>query len=285
MELLEKIQPLYTVYYYTDFLYRVVKFKRNRGGVPLPSEQSGYETPERFSQSYSRSRSKVLQYALCNKWDYFITITVSDAHFDRYDLPSIKAALSRWFIEYRRQYGHIAYLLVAEQHKDSAWHFHGFISGIAPEHVTQFVVGIHPYKLIKAGYVNFPLLAADFGFVSMGALKNPTAAGFYVTKYITKGMSADYYQHCYLHSRGLKVALPVADCYYYNSALEECLSFETDFCSCGWAKDKDFTFPLNYEPREFDDDFFSLKPMPELPPFPEFSGDFEFEQMCLFSSL
>lgn len=255
MQVSDKILPLYTVYYYTDFLYRVVKFKCCRDGLALrdPAE----EPQERFLQSYSRSRSKVLQYALCNDWDYFITITVNPEKFDRWQLNDIYHELYEFFRCYRSMYGHLSYLLVPERHEDGAWHFHGLVSGILSGHLSPFLPGIHPQKLIRAGYVNFGLLADVIGFVSLSCLHDPVAAGFYITKYITKEHAHDdFYQHLYYHSQGLKTARPVADCYINNSFLDDCLSFENEFLGCGWAKlkDSDFTFPLGFdgcEPRDF----------------------------------
>ena len=257
MQVSNRILPLYTVYYYTDFLYRVVKFKRSRDGLAL--REPNQESQERFLQSYSRSRSKVLQYSLCNKWDYFITITVNPDWFDRWNLDDIYSSIYDFFRMYRSRYGPISYLLVPERHEDGAWHFHGFICGILDCHLSSFIPGIHPQKLIRAGYLNFGMLADVIGFVSLSELRDPVAAGFYITKYITKEHAHDdFYQHLYYHSQGLKTARPVADCYTSNVALDDCLSFESDFVSCGWAwlKESDFTFPLTLdgcEPRDFED--------------------------------
>lgn len=241
----ESIQPLYTVYYYTDFLYRIVKFKRSSLGFAVRDQK---EEPEgRFSQSYSRSRSMVLQYALCNHWDYFITITVSPENFDRYDLDGIYRQLYVFFRLYGQAHGKISYLLVPECHKDGAWHFHGFVSGVLPSSLSQFVPGIHPQKLIDAGYLNWGALAAFIGYVSLSPVKNPVGAGFYLVKYITKEHAHDaFYQHLYYHSQGLKTACPVSDCYSHNSYLDSFLTCESDFCSSGWVKlnKPDFTFPF-----------------------------------------
>nr|WP_326171392.1 hypothetical protein [uncultured Oscillibacter sp.] len=256
MQVSEKILPLYTVYYYTDFLYRVVKFKRCRDGLALHDLEQ--EPQERFLQSYSRSRSKVLQYALCNEWDYYVTITVDPKRFDRWDLDVIWEYLCRFFRFYSRNYSRLSYLLVPERHKDGAWHFHGFLAGVLDSHLFPFVPGLHPQKLIDAGYVNFPALGQVIGYVSLGKIQDPVKAGFYVTKYITKEHAHDdFYQHLYYHSQGLKSARPVADCYTSNFALDDCLTFESDFVCCGWArlKSSDFTFPFDLdgcEPREFE---------------------------------
>lgn len=264
MEVLEKIQPLYTVYYYTDFLYRVVKFKRAADGIRVRDREEDECSLDKFSQSYCRARSMVLQYSLCNKWDYFITITVNPERFNRWGLDEIYKYMSQWFRDYYKKYGcKIRYVLVPEHHKDGAWHFHGLISGISPSHITSFVPGIHPQKLIAAGYKNFSRLAHSVGYVSLSELRNPVGAAFYVTKYITKDHArSGFYEHLYYCSRGLSTARAVADCYTYEPTLENSLEFDCDFCACGWVRDVDFSFAMldSFEPRSFD----SFVPVPEV---------------------
>lgn len=253
MEVLEKIHPLYTVYWYTDFLYRVVKFKRSSCGFCFRSDDDDRECPlDKFAQSYCRARSMVLQYALCNKWDYFITITVSPERFDRWNLDAIYKYLSQWIRDYRKKYErNVKYVIVPEKHKDGAWHFHGFISGVAPDHIMPFVKGMHPQKLVDAGYFNFPLLAQSVGFVSCAPIRDPVAASFYISKYVTKEHARDgFYEHLYYCSRGLNHARPVADAYAYEPILESSLEFDNDFCSCGWVRGQDFTFPDSFELRD-----------------------------------
>lgn len=275
MEVLEKISPVYTIYSYTDFLYRIVKFKRREEGVRLPSDSVSEEPQERFMQSYCRSRSVVLQCALCNSWDYFVTITVSPEKFNRMDLDVIYKSLSQWFRDYRKQYSNIKYLLVPEHHKDGAWHFHGFLSGVSPSHVTEFVPGIHPWKLVKAGYKNFGLLASHIGFVSLAPVRDPVASAFYVVKYITKEAANDsYYRHLYYRSRGLDTARPVSDIYVPDLSLDEFLNYSNNFCDIGWVKTNDFTFPYSFPGSDIRDEELIFPAMvgvePELVQLPEY---------------
>ena len=256
MTVVDKIQPLYTIYYYTDFLYRVVKFKRGSDGIRLVDRDPDDLPLDKFAQSYCRARSMVLQYLLCNQWDYFITITVSPERFDRWNLDAIYKYMSQWFRDYRKKYrSNIQWVLVPEHHKDGAWHFHGMISGIRPEHVSSFIPGLHPRDLVIKGYKNFGKLADVVGYVSLSELKNPVGAAFYVTKYITKEHArSDFYQHLYYCSRGLMTAKPVADCYTYDASLEAAMEFENDFCAFGWVREADFSFPMQdcFEPRIID---------------------------------
>lgn len=274
MASLEQISPLYSVYYYTDFLYKVVRFKRSDFPVALRGPRE--ELVERFSSSYSRSRSMVLQYALCNQWDHFITITVNPAWFDRYDLDSVYDVLYAFLKFYRSTFSpNFRFLLVPELHKDGAYHFHGLVAGVCPVHLSEFIPGIHPQKLINAGYLNWGMLGAVIGYVSLSKLRSPVGAGFYVTKYITKEHANDgFYKHLYFHSRGLSIARPVADCYIGCSTFDSCITFEGPFCDVGWfkLKDSDFTFPLSIDgvqPRDLEEllsaDLLALEVLPDLP--------------------
>lgn len=259
MTVVDKIQPLYTIYYYTDFLYRVVKFKRGSDGIRLVDRDPDELPMDKFAQSYCRARSMVLQYALCNQWDYFITITVSKKNFDRYDLVPIAKSLKQWFLDFNKKYGcKVDFLLVPELHEDGAWHFHGLIRGVARVHLCEFPNDPYRPKLKELhdkGYLNWPALQRKVGYCSLGAVKSAVGVGFYVAKYITKGNArSGFYEHLYYVSRGLKTAQPVADCYTYDSTLESALESENDFCACGWVREADFSFPLqeSFEPRIMD---------------------------------
>lgn len=235
MQPIEKIQPLYTMYRYTDFVYRVVKFKRSPPGITLHENREEVAGDGRLSQSYSRSRSTVLQLALCNKWDYFITLTVNADRHDRYDLDSTYAYLSQWIRDWRKKWGGLKYVLVPERHENGAWHFHGFVSDIPESQLTDFVRGIHPNKLVDRGYLNWPALSKAVGFVSLSRVENPTGAAFYMAKYVTKEhANDDYYTHLYYCSRGLNRAIPAYDFYGYESELESVLVHDCDFCRTGW---------------------------------------------------
>ena len=248
-------QPLYTVYWYSDFVYRVVKFKRS-SGIHLPSAPDE-GCNDRFSQSYSRARSQVLQIALCNQWDYFVTITVDRTKHDRYDLDSLIKYITQWIRDFRKRTGcKFKYLLVPEHHKkDGAWHFHGLVSGISDKFLSPFVAGIHPHKLVSGGYFNFPELSKSVGFVSLGRIKNPIGSSFYISKYITKEhANDDFYSHLYFCSVGLNRCRPLVDFYAYNSTLENCLTYTGDFCSAGWLFTDDWSavHGLGGEDRDID---------------------------------
>lgn len=266
MEVLQVELPLYRVHYYNEFVYRVIKFKRSQmPSLHVPQERTpdDSEPDGKFSQSYSRAKNVLLQLALCNRWDYFITVTLDAKLHDRYNVNLAMSDLVRWMIEYRREYDQpIKYVLIPELHEKGGVHFHGFISGIRPDHLSRFISGLHPRYLVEGDYYNFGLLAQSFGYVTLLPVKNPIGAAFYMTKYITKHMiQSGYYEHIYTASRGLNRSRCTAYCYAFDPVLESYLQGESDFCCYGWAigGTVDWTFPFSVDHAEIVvDDYLSF---------------------------
>lgn len=84
------ISPLYTIHKYREDTFKVVCFKRNldSDGLALrvrdPDEFQHNET--KLDNNLSRARSMVLQYALCNLWEWFFTGTLDKRKYDRFNL-------------------------------------------------------------------------------------------------------------------------------------------------------------------------------------------------------
>ena len=241
----DTVQPIYTLYYYNDFVYRIVKPKRSSSPTVFVGDRE--EVEGKYPSSVYRARSMVLQYALCNHWDYFITITLNP-RYDRSDLDTFRSRLTQWIRDYRKSTGEaFRFVLVPELHKKyGAWHFHGLVSGVRGSDLAPFVAGLHPRRLVLGGYLNFSKLAQNFGFVSLSPIRNPVAVSFYLMKYLTKdmGQNRDYYSHLYFASRGLNKARPYTYVYQYNQSLEDLLDQENEFCKTGWAITDDWSFPF-----------------------------------------
>lgn len=167
----------------------------------------------KLANNISRARSKVFEYAVCNEWDYFFTMTLNPNKGDRYNLQCFNKDLKEWIKNCNKRIDgfHMRYIMVPEQHKDGAWHFHGLMSGI-PE--TEFEIN-------QYGYLDFPRYAKRFGHISLGKIRDRLAVAIYVTKYITKdlGVLKDKYTHLYYVSQGLKRAKVIAK--YENVKLDE----------------------------------------------------------------
>lgn len=79
-------------------------------------------------RSMRRARSNLRRLALANDFDVFVTLTLDPAKVDRYDSAAVTKVLNRWCDNMVRRHG-LRYILVPEQHKDGAFHFHGFFAG------------------------------------------------------------------------------------------------------------------------------------------------------------
>lgn len=250
----EAVRPDYVIHRYTDEVYKVVRF--NRSNFSGPSIYKVDKTLQdsndhKLDNNFSRAHSMVLQYALCNPWDYFFTGTLDPLKFDRYDLESYQRTLSQWIRDKRKAYkSQVQYLLVPERHKDGAWHIHGLISSLPEDKLSRFVAGQHPQKLVQGEYYNWQDYASKFGFCSLGRVRDPVATAVYVSKYLSKDAarrSQDLGQHLYFHSRPLATAETVANIYGNRSDLDRCLQAHYEFCSVGMVYEENWAFPLQYE--------------------------------------
>lgn len=79
-------------------------------------------------RSMRRARANLRRLALANNFQYFVTLTLDPQKIDRYDGAAVTKVLNRWCDNMVRRHG-LKYILVPEQHKDGAFHFHGFMVG------------------------------------------------------------------------------------------------------------------------------------------------------------
>lgn len=255
----------HAVWRYTDQIYKIVQFYsvRVRYGPGPTEHQKHYE--EKLASSLARSRRVILEKALCNPWDWFCTFTIAQDKADRKDLASWWERFSQWLRDQRKKGYDIRYLLVPERHADGSWHGHGLLAGIPESELIQFKdlakKGLKlPRKLRKSEYYNWTAYQDKFGFCSLGKIRDPVAAGFYITKYITKDldrMVQDVGLHTYYVSRGLAGATKHLDFFGRDFYIDSLLVNKYDFCATGMTHKKqklDWTFCLEFE------DFSQLEP-------------------------
>lgn len=239
MEFYELQKPLYSWYSYRGEFGKIVKFHRKNYAPQLRPKKPKQEYDDKLIQSVSRSRSVVLQYALCNHWDWFFTGTIDGSKLNRFNLDNFAARLSQSIRDWRKAYKTpLSYLFVPEQHKRGGWHIHGFLAGLPDETIGQFIPGQHPQRLIDGHYLNWTLYSNKFGYCSLGHIKDPIKCGFYATKYISKSLAENIRgkgSHLYYASNGLQKAVHTGDCYVYSHRLDDMLSADYDFCSTGYC--------------------------------------------------
>ena len=231
----------WSVYKYGNRI-KVVYFKCGRlsdaGGHFQPGKDSGSQSDERLRESLSRPRSTVYEWAACNDFEFFVTLTLDAAKRDRGDLAGYRKALAQFIrdLNRRREEGEkIRYLLVPEQHRDGSWHMHGLVKGL--------VVGRDLVRN-EHGYLDWPAYRGKFGFISLDTIKNPAACCSYIAKYVTKSMRGDKSEktpeierggHLFFCSQGLKRREVIARYLCGNVPVaEKDWDWENDYIKIKW---------------------------------------------------
>lgn len=133
--------------------------------------------------SLSRTKTKVYQLCRGEDWEWFFTFTFSPYAVDRYDFSECSNKLSVWLSNMRRRSLYVGkdlkYMVVPEQHKDGAWHFHGIFSG----------VDVSLFRIARfSGHNDFRVCSWHFGYTTATVVSDPLAVSNYISKYITKDM-------------------------------------------------------------------------------------------------
>lgn len=158
---------------------------------------------ESIARVARRIRARVKDLALSNKWDYWVTLTVSPDKCDRYNLREVTYLFLR--LVKRRNEAHpdwepFKYCLIPEKHDDGAYHFHGFIKGVYGDEL----------RLNKNWKVEIDFLADGLGFVCLKPIRLLSHIDrfkllIYTLKYATKAATScrGEMNRGYLCSRGL----------------------------------------------------------------------------------
>lgn len=167
----------------------------------LQSEKEKKEKKEKgVYNSVIRSKNRIYSVARSVTWDYFITLTFNGKKVNRYDYENCCIKLKNWLDRYRRSSPALKYLIVPEQHKDGAWHFHGLIS------CGDYSSFVDSGKKDKGNTI-YNIDSYKLGFTTATKIVDTLRASSYICKYITK----DCYKNIpagkkrYWYSRNIKV--------------------------------------------------------------------------------
>ena len=156
------------------------KAVREAGWEELKSKaKKGTKNPEKLSNNLARAKSTVQELALCNPWDWWVTLTIDGEKKDRYNLENYSKDLREFIHNYNRRCPDtykVKYVLVPEQHKDGAWHMHGLIKGIKPDDICSN----------GNGYKEWKQYHAKFGYISMAEIGDIEKTSSYMLKYMVK---------------------------------------------------------------------------------------------------
>ena len=79
---------------YNDSCYKVVLMKSCRLpgfeeiGIIKTGKRNSAGNTKKLEASLSRTKNRVTELALCNPWEYFVTLTLSPEKYNRNDLPT-----------------------------------------------------------------------------------------------------------------------------------------------------------------------------------------------------
>lgn len=169
-------------------------------GLVVDNRKKMLEGTKKLDSTLARAKTMIYEYAMCNEWNYFVTLTLDKEKYDRYNLKAWQSDLHNFLHNYNRRCSDkekVKYVLIPEMHKDGAWHMHGLLKGIKPKdlYINEF------------GYMGWVQYEEKFGYISFGHIKDIEKAANYIKKYITKDMNArldELGSHLYYSSKGLK---------------------------------------------------------------------------------
>lgn len=168
--------------------------------IVAKTQHSEEEERYRRTSSLFRAVRTVRELLLCNKFDYFVTVTIDAEKLNRYDLDGIVKEFSyRVKNLNRRRNQPIQYVIVPEQHKDGAWHIHGVMRGILSRDIRENENG-YPELIFARKYL---------GYMTMSKIRSVERCATYVSKYITKSVdvvSLSFGRRLFYASKGLNRA-------------------------------------------------------------------------------
>lgn len=183
--------------------------------------------------SLKRTRKKVYDYAKSNEWQWFVTFTFSPDKVNRYDYDECTKYLSKWFNNLKRSSPALSYLVVPEQHKDGAYHFHGLFSGINERQIVwtgKYVVKRVPgnrSKFVRTKEKIYKIGSYKLGWMTATRVREMEKVTSYITKYITKDMLDGLHgRKRYWCSRNL--VLPLEEVFILDATDRFILSQELD---------------------------------------------------------
>lgn len=156
---------------------------------------------ENAQRALRRARREVRILAANNDFKWWATFTIAE---DRQDTRKTFLKLNTWLKSEKRKVGKFDYLIVPEQHKDAAIHFHALIGN---NYKGELVEAINvktgkPHKPFGRQVYHFKTY--KYGFNKVERIESQERIATYLTKYITKDMHAtDFNKKHYWASRGL----------------------------------------------------------------------------------
>jgi hypothetical protein len=192
-------------------------------------DQFELEHERSLYNSLKRSKNRIYDISRANNWDWFITLTLNQDKVDRYDYDDCVNKVRKWFNNMKnRCETDLKYLLVPEQHKDGAFHFHGLLKD------AQGLEFINSGKKDAQGREIYNIGKYKLGWTTATAVDKQEGVTKYITKYTTKSLTENIFgKRKYLNSRNLnmpKETTQILDnkdfTFLHDRLIEECEFFK-----------------------------------------------------------
>lgn len=168
--------------------------------------------------SIRRTKQTVQDIVLCNDFDLFCTFTFDPNKIDRFNYQACSSAMRRWFSHQRERslkYGReLKYLVIPEQHKSGAWHFHALMSGYSS---TLKDTGLKSYSLRPI----YNITSFRLGFTTAVKIDEKAGVSSYITKYISKSFIKTFNGKRFFCSHGLKRPLKKLNSSFLRQVLKD----------------------------------------------------------------
>lgn len=218
------------LYQYREDLFKLVEIYDRVSRNP-ETVVYRYVNDEKTADNIRRAQRTIEDYALCNDFDWFVTLTLDPKKVkSRSDLDTWHKGLTQWL---RDHYSGLSYLLVPELHKKGdGWHMHGLFSGLPRSALVAFDLEDKLPRYIRSKLksgspvFDWPAYREKYGFVDVEPVRNRDAAARYISKYVTKGFSGTAKHigkglHLYYCSNGLEKPVQIEKWHLSNVLLDK----------------------------------------------------------------
>lgn len=171
-----------------------------------------------MKNSRNRSIQKFFNYAISNEWKYFITLTFSPKHVNRYDDMEVISKWSVFQTWLKKKNPNVKALIVPEYHEsenelgERALYFHGFLSD-CPNVRLEPAVNVKTGEYLYSNVDKIPLLHLidwKYGFSTVAVIpvdNNNRRIANYMTKYMFKNADrVGYGKKLYYHTKNLNMS-------------------------------------------------------------------------------
>lgn len=157
-------------------------------------------------KNLARTRQRVLMYAKSCDWEWFLTFTLSPDCIDRYDYAECSKVMRQWLNNQKKRFApDLKYIVVPEQHKDGAWHFHALLADVG-------TMVFADSGIVQKGRKVYNMSKWSYGFTTATQVADVGKTASYVSKYISKDLM-DFLPHKQKYYVSQNIPEPQVSCF------------------------------------------------------------------------